>query len=514
MREGGGILSLTLKYTLYVLLVFAAIFFVIFYILNMRTDVEMEKLASRIIANNVKNVSKILNVHLRFLPHIAVYSKDSTSIGWLKAQSMYFGGNVREISYTYEKENGKWYIKFSGVFETFRINKALVDLYGFFRHVISEQVKLGSGYFYVVDSLGNVIFHTIPERVGLNLVDEGFSDMMQTFLREKEGYVSYEYKGDTIKAFFKEANLPFELLYYDDQGNEHKIRFFLVDAITLSELRAKYAPYIKFMYVVMAPFMLIVVAIASYVIAFIGVKKIRNQSKIVRDFSRELYTNVSNLGTSAAEMEKIAENNTEIAKKLSEITHNFATSAEEGRYEIENSIKSIRSFLELLSKVNKEIGKAVGLIESLADLNERITYLSDTISVLAINASIESSKENIDREGIAKIVEHITLIAKEARDTSKQTRKTLDGIQKSLSQLALYSEKVKKEGTVIGSAIENIGKVIESFLEGVNQVRIASENLMQSSEETTAGVEEIASALNNLRTSMNKLTKMVENLKV
>ncbi len=508
-------MSLTAKYTFYVLLVFALIFVGSFYILNLKTTSELEKFVSSVVANSVESVSRIVSTEFNFLPHMAVYTKDSTGMEWLKSNFMYFGGNIVQLNYEYLKgEDGRWYIEFSGLFQTFRINKAQVDLYGFFKHIMKELYSVSEGYFYVVDTMGNVVFHSLEERVGVNVIDEGFGDMLKKFLKEREGYVTYVYKGQKVKGFFKEIDPPFDLFYYDREGNEKKIRFFIVEALTISGLRARYSSYIKFLYVVILPAMLAIVAVASYIIAHIGVKNIRKQSYVVRDFSKELYGTVSNLGTSAAEMEKIAENNTDIAKKLSEITQNFATSAEEGRYEIESSLKAIKSFLDLLNRVNEEIGKAVGLIESLADLNERISYLSDTISVLAINASIESSKETIDRDGLAKIVEHITLISKEARDTSKQTKKTLDRIQASLSQLALYSEKVKKEGTIIGSAIENIGKVIESFLEGVNQIRTASENLMRSSEETTAGVEEIANSLSDLRASMDKLTKMVDRLKI
>ena len=507
-------MSLTTKYTLYVFFIFGAILFLGFYLINVKADSEMERLASTVIYNTVVNLSDVVKSRFEMIPYLATHGFDEKKLSWLKSNYMYFGGSGVDLDFQYKKYEDKnlWYIEFSGTFEVFRINDATLDLYGFFKEILERKVKLKGGYFYVSDSDGNVVFHTIKERLGLNIVKEGLKGLLDEFLKRGSGYVEYVYKGNKIKAFFKEIDLPFEVVKLDENGKEEKVRFFLVSAVSIPELKAQYAGFIKIMYSLVLPLMLVVVTAASYGIAKMGVRNLRHQSEVMKELSGSLSNTLSNLSTSAAEMEKIAENNNEIAKKLSEVTQNFATSVEEGRYEVDSSLKSIRSFISLLSKVNEEISQSVSLIESLTDLNDRIAYLSDTISVLAINASIESSKERIDREGIAKIVEHITKISSEARETAKQTRKTIDSIQRSVSQLALYSERVRKEGNVMSSAMDNIGKVMEDFVKGINYIKTASENLSRSSEETSAGVEEIASAIADLKSSMEKLRGMIEKL--
>jgi len=348
---------------------------------------------------------------------------------------------------------------------------------------------------------------------GVNIKEE-FGSLIKSFKEKSSGYVAYEYKGEKLKAFYAKLDLPFDLKYYDDKGNEHKVYFYIVDAMEMDEFKSYYLNLLKFLYKVVIPVALVLLFIASYIIANAGAKRIERQHKIIKEFSSEIYSTITNISTSSAELEKIAENNSSISKQLSEITHNFSTSAEEGRYEVDNSIKSIRSFLDLLAKVSGEIENSVNLISSLTDLNEKITYLSDTISVLAINASIESSKENIDREGIAKIVEHITNISKNARETANETRKAIEKIQNSLSNLALYSERIKREGELINGAISNISKVMNDFISGIREIRSVSENIARSSEDTTVGAEDIVNSLRELRNAMNRLTTMIAKLKV
>ncbi len=509
-------MNLTARYTFFVLLIFAGVFLLSFFLIASRTEKGMLDVASSMIHNNVFNVKKIAEYQFYAIPYIALHPTASASANWLTAESYYFGSSASEVNlvfeYSWTDEGG--FIEFSGFLGMFAIRRARVNLNGFFDWIIKNIQRVGGGYFYVVDPYGNAVYHSIKERLKLNLVEEGLSDLLAKMKREKEGFLEYEYKGKTIRAYFSALDFPWKVVYYDQAGNERKLELYVVNAITLDEISAWYKPFMRYMYVVLFPVMIAMVAVASYLTAILAVRKIRSQSRAIKEFSDSVSNTAVNISTSAAEMEKIAENNSEVARRLAEITQNFATSAEEGRYEVDNSVHSIRSFLDLLSKVGEEINRAVGLIESLNDLNERITYLSDTISVLAINASIESSKEKIDREGIAKIVEHITRVSKEARETSKQTKKTIDQIQKSLSQLALYSERVEKEGNAVRMAIDNISQVMESFIKGVSQIRNVSESLMRSSDETSAGVEDIVQSLNELRESLDKLSSMIKVMKI
>ena len=506
-------MSITWKYSLYILVIFAIILLSIFYIINFKISSVLNETVSNMIENTVWNVSSLMQTNLRFLPDIAV-SRESSEIEWLKSDYMYFGGRGKMIEYTYENIDNKWYIIFKGRFETFMINEATVDISKFMEDIVSKNIVLSKGYIYVIDNFGNIVYHTISKRIGINIEKEGLDSLLKSFEEKNSGYVTYEYQGEKIKAFYSRLDFPFDLKYYDSEGNEHKVYFYVVNAMTMDEFKSYYSGLSKFLYRVIIPSALILLFIASYIIAKIGAGQIERQHKIIKEFSNEIYSTITNISTSSAEMEKIAENNAAISKQLSEITHNFSTSVEEGRYEVDNSIKSIKSFLDLLTKVSGEIESSVNLISSLTDLNEKIAYLSDTISVLAINASIESSKENIDREGIAKIVEHITSISKDARETAHQTKKTIEKIQNSLSNLALYSERIKREGDLINSAIGNISKVMSNFISGIREIRTASENIMRSSEDTTVGAEDIVNSLRELRSAMNRLTTMISKLKV
>ena len=499
-------MNLTLKYTLSVLLIFSLIFLLSFYLMDTKRQEKMMDMVSENLMNHVIHMSEIAVSDLENVPFAMLVKTtdeklfESIKPDWLSEDSKIvkitgYGSSVELYLNLYE-DSGRYYLSITGFLWENSLD-AVVDFERLMDSIVGTSNRLG--YFYVVDQDGNTIYHTLKDRVGLNMKDVGLEGALSTFLTKGQGVVDYVYNGDRVRAFFKEMKTHFK----------HDVRLFLVNAITENGIKSLYSDLTRFEYFFVFPLMLGLVFLGSLIVATITLKNLKRHNAAVRNFVDNVIQNVAGISTSSAEIEKIAENTSDIAKSLSDITQNFATSAEEGRYEVNSTVKSINSFLDLLGKVNSEISRSVDLIESLNDLNDRITYLSDIISVLAINASIESAKEKIDREGIAKIVEHITRISKEARETSKITKKTIDSIQKSLSQLALYSERVEKEGTVIRSAVENISKVISDFVDGINRIKTASESLMSSSEETTAGVEEIVSTISSLRQDIDRLKSMI-----
>ncbi len=509
-------MKFTVKYTIWISIIFAGVFLGGFYLITMKMDTVMLNSTSNILRHNVREIKNLVENTFKFLPYMVVNQTTESSQTWLKSKALYFGSSSSEVMLNFEYEwiNNDGFVNFNGFFGMFEIYKAQVDLRKLFEDLIKDDLGKYKGYFYVIDSTGNTIYHSIKDRIGKNMIDIGLGDVFRQFKMKEKGFVDYKYKGDKIRVFFDRVKFPWKVYYYDRNGNQKELTLYVVNTLTMKDIRGMFSPFLKFIHLVLFPIMLVVVIVASYFISLLASKRLRDQNEAIKTFAENVSSTAMNISTSSAEIEKISENNENITIKLNEITQNFATSAEEGRYEVDNSVKSIISFLDLLEKVNEETAKAVNLIGSLNDLNDRVAYLSDTVSVLAINASIESAKEKIDREGIAKIVEHITRISKESRETSKETKKIIDSVQKSLSQLALYSEKVEKEGRTIRMAIENVSQVMENFVKGVSQIRDISESLTRSSSEINAGVEEIVQSLSELQSSLDKLSGMIREVEI
>ena len=508
-------MKLTIRYTLWISIIFVGVFLITFYLISMRMNSIMLESTSNTLQRNALEVKNLAENTFKFLPYMAVNQTAESSQSWLESKTLYFGSSSSEVmlNFEYDWTDKGAFINFKGLFGMFEIYRAKVNLHDFFSDIIN-QLEKDVGYFYVLDPMGNTVYHTIKSRNGKNIIDAGLGEIFKRFKSKRKGFIDYEYNGEKIRVFFETIKFPWKVYYYDRSGNERELVLYVGNALTMEDIRRIYSPFLKFIHFVLFPVMLGVVIVASYFTSIFATKNLKKQNDAIKAFSKDVADTAMNISTSSAEIEKIAENNESISMRLNEITQNFATSVEEGRYEVDNSVKSIMAFLDLLEKVSEEISKAVDLIESLNDLNERVAYLSDTVSVLAINASIESAKEKIDREGIAKIVEHITKISKESRETSKETKKIIDKVQKSLSQLALYSEKVEKEGKAIRAAIENVSQVMENFVSGIGQIRDISENLTRSSSEINAGVEEIVQSLSELQSSLDRLSEMIREVKI
>jgi len=354
------------------------------------------------------------------------------------------------------------------------------------------------GYYYVIDSSGKVLFHSDKTKIDLNLKEIGLDNLLKEIINKESGIHEYTYNSNKILAVF--SKLKNKNLYVIHAVNKSDIlkvttkakRLFLILLISIS------------------------VSLALLIYLFMGyfLKPLVNQTNSVKEFSVNISTSVMENSSAAVEVKNVTENTKESYDKLDSLIQDFATSIEEARAEIENIFGSLKNFInDTTTMANKSV-QIAGFTDSLNELNERITEISDTISVLAINATIESSKENIDREGLNRISELITDVSASARKMAKESRKLLNEIRNNISESVLISEKISKDTKVTEESLETIRSIMDSFVDNINEMTKLSHNFRYSMEEVLSGVEQLMDSINDISSNIEKLVEEMKKLKI
>ena len=493
-------MSFKIKYTLLILLIFGLISLVSFYFIynTLAKDVRDETLSH--LQSTVEISSKALE---KSLGSVLIVATAKTKPEWVINSSILeipgYGSTVEpEIEFSKEKETIT--ARIFGIVNDMKYD-VTIDFVKFVDTIIA---KPRHGYYYIVSSDGFTLYHTFKERVGVNLRDIDLEDLFDHIVKERKGWYRYDYGGDSIFVFFDKMNLPFK--------SDKEI--FLANATLENIVFSSLKKIRNFFLTIILPISLVVILIGAYLISSMGVNKIQFQTQSIANFTKSVATALSNLFVSSSEIQKAAENTALSSSDLSELVQNFAASAEEGKTEVNHSLDLMNSFLEHVERANDIIKETVELMDSLNELNEKITDLSDVISILAINASIESSKENIDREGIMKIADHIAKIASDAKETTKISKKTISLIQEKISKVVEMSRSIEEEVASARSAMKNILQVIDSLTEGIMKLQGLSESLAAVSQETNAGVEEMVSSLEKIREEVSELERMSKKLKL
>jgi len=354
------------------------------------------------------------------------------------------------------------------------------------------------GYYYMVDGIGNVLFHSDKTRINTNLKKIGLEDLFREFVSKENGIYEYTYDSSKIVAAFsklKDKNL------------------YLVHAIKKSDI-LKTVDKAQGLFTILLLIFSSLLAIVIYFFIGYFIKPLVQQTNSVKEFSLNISTSVMENSSAAVEVKNVTENTKESYDKLDSLIQDFATSIEEARAEIENIFGSLKNFInDTTTMANKSV-QIAGFTDSLNELNERITEISDTISVLAINATIESSKENIDREGLNRISELITDVSASARKMAKESRKLLNEIRNNISESVLISEKISKDTKVTEESLETIRSIMDSFVDNINEMTKLSHNFRYSMEEVLSGVEQLMDSINDISSNIEKLVEEMKKLKI
>lgn len=222
--------------------------------------------------------------------------------------------------------------------------------------------------------------------------------------------------------------------------------------------------------------------------------------------------NIVSAASSASEIKSMGENTERASVELDKSIEEFAAYLEESRAEVEVTIHKIKDFTDTIEKITSSYSQLTDLVETLGSLAEKITEIADSITVLAINASIETSKQSIDRDGLSRIAEMIMELSNTSRTLAKESKLSLNNVEKTVTSTILVTEKISKDLSGVRDSLDLISNVTAALTQNVDKlVRISKLN-HSSVEQMYAGVEQLEEAIINIKTEVENLSKSFGNI--
>ncbi|KLO22378.1 methyl-accepting chemotaxis protein [Marinitoga sp. 1155] len=354
-----------------------------------------------------------------------------------------------------------------------------------------------NGYYYILDENGNVIYHTDLSKIGINAVEDTKLPELYKYIKEnKSGIYKYVYENE--KRFVAFSSFEF-----------NNSTYYLANAITEKQLFYDINK-VKMFSVILLVIMMVFLFFISYVIGKLIEKEFKKQIGTIKEFSTNVSSYIAENSSASSEIGAVAQNTQKNVQKLDELIQNFSSSIEEGRSELDLTLSNMKEFFYDIQNMNEKTLEISNFINKLSDLNDKIKDISDTVSILSINSSIETSKENLDREGISKIAELINELASESRETSKNSEKILKEIEKNITTNVLLSEKTSKELTNIEKSLDSVSEIVRDFEHTVQSLSNFSHSTKISMNEVLSGINQMSEALIEIKNSMDKLLEIAK----
>lgn len=404
-----------------------------------------------------------------------------------------------------------------------------------------------SGYAYIIDDKGTVLYHPDAKMINTSLASESFA---KDILSQKTGYITYPWKGEEKVASFVQLSNGWELVigsYLKDMMKP--LLFIRMQIFIISLVSSLFAIVIGYMIVnfLTKPMKELVQAMEKAEAGDITVqvtpgskdevgqlthmfnemiREFRNMLRQVNEVSQQVAASSEQLTASANEstraseqiseasqeiasgsegqmesvrltteaLHRMGENIKEIADKIHTVKKDSSivvTYAREG----ENSLKKVgfemNDISQKVSDTETQIRELGNRSEAIKGIIGTIRQISEQTNLLALNAAIEAARAGEQGKSFAVVAQEIRKLAEQSGKSASEIATLISDIHTKIgtavASMGESSQAVSEGRSVVGEA----GQAFSTILKAIADLNQQIEAVTASSEIISQGTEDI-----------------------
>jgi methyl-accepting chemotaxis protein len=212
----------------------------------------------------------------------------------------------------------------------------------------------------------------------------------------------------------------------------------------------------------------------------------------------EIVTATTQLGRSSESNKTISVNASAAVNEMTASIQNISSLSARSKTSVESLAASVERGEEAASLAAEAMSRLSAGADSLLQLVDIITAISQQTDLLAMNAAIEAAHAGDSGKGFAVVAEEIRRLAEETGDNIKAVT---EGLKTFLADL----EEASKAGDGIGSAFSDIGA-------RVGETKAAFESIIAGTSDLSAGTSEIDKVVTAVVESSSDMADAVRNV--
>ena len=378
-----------------------------------------------------------------------------------------------------------------------------------FKKEIRSKKIMGTGYYYVLDSKGDLIVH--PAKEGENIIDAKDADG-RTFIKEivehKDGVIIYPWTNDANVA-------PKDKIVVHRYFSE--MDWIIAAGVDLDRF---YASINKLKINVIVTSFIVLLFVIGLVL-LIG----RSITRPVFKICNSLNESASSIANAAQELEAAGQSLTSASQEQAAATQESVSAMSEMKSMIEQtndfSEKSqelageIRNMTDTGNEVMKELEMAMNHITEMGQkMSEMATIISDIsiktdvineivfkTQLLSFNASIEAARAGQHGKGFAVVAEEVGNLAQMSGTAAEEIKRLLENSQNQVGNTVEVTQATVEKGQdVARRALEifsNISEKVANINEKIGQIVGASREQALGISQTTEALKQLDIATKN-----------------
>lgn len=229
-----------------------------------------------------------------------------------------------------------------------------------------------------------------------------------------------------------------------------------------------------------------------------GIEALSKDIGEAKNANDEIVTATTQLGRSSESNRTISVNASAAVNEMTASIQNISSLAARSKTSVESLSASVERGEEAAGLASEAMSRLSSGADSLLQLVDIITAISQQTDLLAMNAAIEAAHAGDSGKGFAVVAEEIRRLAEETGDNIKAVTEGLKTFLADLNEAA-------KAGDGIGSAFSDIGA-------RVGETKAAFESIISGTSDLSAGTSEIDKVVTAVVESSSDMADAVRNV--
>lgn len=373
-----------------------------------------------------------------------------------------------------------------------------------------DTIKIAdTGYAYIINQNGVCIAHPNRETITTDISGLEFG---KTILREKNGFVQYEWEGVSKFCAFQEfgrlgwivvLTAPVEEVFKDVSHIRNSMAGITIGGLLLIALGITWL----IRKIVVKPTNSVVSELTDTAQKLkIGADQMAASGNTVSQGTAQQAASIEQTSSSLEEMASMTRNNADHANNADQLAqqslHSFSSA--------NNALNSLTDAMAGIGQASAETQKIIKTIDEIAFQT----------NLLALNAAVEAARAGEAGAGFAVVADEVRNLALRAAEASKNTARL---IEKTVSKVDSGNGQVEQVNQTFSSVAEAVRKLSEIVTDirlasgeqaqGIEQISKAVAEMDKVVQQNAAVAEESAASSNEMKSQSEKLNDMVTQLR-